>query len=90
MPRTKILFLQVYEGTCKLDESLEEGMILVLALQPQVLEHIMRFVVFLGIEADEVCQVAGIEIPPPQDRRTLHKLRSARPSLSAASTIVRP
>ena len=61
VPGTNALFLQMDECTRKLDESLEEGMIFVLALQPQVLEHIMRFIVLLGVEADEVSQIARIK-----------------------------
>ena len=61
MPGTNTLFFQMNECTRKLDESLEEGMIFVLALQPQVLKHIMRFIVFLGVEADEICEVARIK-----------------------------
>ena len=49
------------ERSGELDESLEKGVILVLALQPQVLKHVMRFVVLLGVEADEVREIARIE-----------------------------
>jgi len=55
------LFLQMNERTRKLDKSLKEGVILVFSLQPEVFKDIMRFVVFLSVEADEVREIAGIE-----------------------------
>jgi hypothetical protein len=38
----------------QLNEALEESMILILALQPKVLEYVMRLVILLGIEANEI------------------------------------
>ena len=39
-------------------------MIFVLALQPQVLKHIMRFIILLSVESDEIREVTGLKSLP--------------------------
>ena len=57
-----VCFFKWTNAPGELNKSLEKRVVFILALQPQMLEDIMSFVVFLGIEADEICQIAWIEI----------------------------
>ena len=51
----------MYKCTSHLDQPFEEKIVLIPALEPQMLEHIMRFVVLVRIEAGEVALIARIQ-----------------------------
>jgi hypothetical protein len=61
MIRTQELFLEVHKRAGDLDESFIEEMIFVAPLQPEMLEHIVRFVILPRIETAEVALIAWIE-----------------------------
>ncbi len=53
----EVLLLQMHKGPGHLDQPLEVEMITPFRPQPQMLEHIMRFVVLPRIEAREIAQI---------------------------------
>lgn len=57
------MLLEMNECACDLDQALEEGVMIIAVAQPKVFEHVVRFVITLGIEAGEITSVAGIEFP---------------------------
>ena len=59
--RAKKLLLEMYKSTSHLDQSFEKKIILVSALEPQVLQDIMRFIVLTCIEAGEVPLITRIQ-----------------------------
>jgi hypothetical protein len=61
--------LQVNVAAGELDEGLVKNMALALGVEPKVLEHVVRLVIFLRVEETEVIQVAGMEaalMAPPR------------------------
>jgi hypothetical protein len=56
------LELQVDEGAGDLDEAFVKGVVFVAALQPEMLEHVVGFVVFAGIEAGEIALITRVEV----------------------------
>ena len=61
MVGAKKMFLQMDKCSSDLDETLEEAVVLVVATQPEMLEHVMRFVIALFVETGEIAEVMGIE-----------------------------
>jgi len=61
MRRTVVLLLQMDKGPCNLDQTFEIKMILVLLLQPEMLQDIVGLIIFLLIEALEIAHVAGVK-----------------------------
>lgn len=59
--RVGALFLQVDECAGELDEALEKGMVGAARGEPEVFEHIVRFVILLRIKAGEVALVARVQ-----------------------------
>jgi len=57
---SRVLLLQMDEAAGRLDQPLEIIGVLRFRLQPQMLEHIMRFVVALLIPASEKADIAGM------------------------------
>ncbi len=60
MRRTRVLFLQMHEPTCSLDQALKIIRVLRFCPQPKMLENVVGFVVTLLIPAAEKPQVAGM------------------------------
>jgi hypothetical protein len=71
MFRTPVLLLQMHEGPGQLDESFKKSMGRALLLKPEVFQHIMRFVIFLVIKANEIALVTRVVGRSPAQR--LHK-----------------
>ena len=61
MIRSEKLFLQMDKRAGDLDQPFEETVILIAALQPEMFENIVRFVITLLIETAKVTQVMRIE-----------------------------
>jgi len=61
MFRKFTLLLEMHKCAGKLDKPFEECVVLRVSLQPQVLEHVVRFVVALAVEAREVALIAGVK-----------------------------
>jgi len=57
----KEVLLQVYERAGELDEAFEKQMIVARSLEPQILEHVVRFVILPRIEAREIALISRIE-----------------------------
>ena len=55
------LFAQVDERARELDQAFEKCVIFIAALQPEIFEDIVRFVILAEIEAREVALIARIE-----------------------------
>ena len=57
-----VLKLEMNERSSQLDQPLVEGVIRSLPsiLQPEMLQHIMRFIIPLRVEAFEIAEIAGI------------------------------
>ena len=53
----EVLLLQMHEGARHLDQPLEVEMIAPLRPQPQMLQHVVRFIIFPLVEAREVAQI---------------------------------
>ena len=66
------LLLQMDKGAGDLDQALEKTMILVRALEPQVLEDVVGFIVFPFIEAAKVAFVTGMQRPTGLCPELLH------------------
>jgi len=66
------LEFQVDEGAGDLDEAFVEGVVFIAALQPEMLEDIVGFVVFGGVEAGEIALVARIEAEPGVGAELFH------------------
>ena len=64
MIRAEKLLLKVHKRTSYLNQPLEEQMVLIPALQPQMLQYVMRLVVLGGVEAGEVALIARIQRQP--------------------------
>ena len=62
MPGPQKLLLQMDERSCDLDQSLEKRAVRIVCPQPELFEHIVRFVVFAAIEADEKARVVRVEV----------------------------
>ncbi len=60
MRRTRVLFLQMHEPACGLDQTLEIIRVFRFCPQPKMLEHVVRFVVALLIPAAEKTDVTGV------------------------------
>ena len=73
--RSRILFLQMDEPACRLDQPFEIIRILRFCPQPEVLEHIVRFVIALLIPATEKTDVAWM---PGNFGRRLLRRRAAQ------------
>ena len=61
--RSQKLLLQVNESARDLDEPLVKEAVFVTALEPEMLEHVVGFVVFPRIEAGEIAGIARVELP---------------------------
>jgi hypothetical protein len=59
--RAEKLLLEMHKCTRNLDQPFEKQIVVVPALQPQVLQHVMRFVILAGIETGEISLVARIQ-----------------------------
>ena len=55
------LLLQVDERPRDLDQPLEKEMVVIPALEPEMLEHVVGFVVLLAVEAREIALITRIE-----------------------------
>lgn len=55
------LLLQMHKSACDLDEALVKEAIFIRALQPEMFQHIVRFVVLARIEAGEVTSIAWVD-----------------------------
>ena len=55
------MFLQMEKRASKLDQTLVEKMIRSAVTEPEILEHVVRFVIALCIEAREITRVARIK-----------------------------
>ncbi len=64
MLRVGMMELQVDKSTGELDQPFVKSVIGCLSsiLEPEMFQHIMRFVIVLGIEALEITEITGIEI----------------------------
>lgn len=62
MLRPLELLSQVNEGACDLDQRLEKEMVAAFAFEPEIFEHIVRFVIALLVEALEERLVSRVEI----------------------------
>ncbi|HYY29789.1 MAG TPA: hypothetical protein VE860_17740, partial [Chthoniobacterales bacterium] len=58
--RSQVLFLQVDECACELNKSFEELMGRAPFFEPEMLEYVVRFIVFLFVETNEITFVIGI------------------------------
>ena len=56
------LFSQMHERARDLDEPLEKRAVRVVRAQPELFEHVVRFVVFRTIEAHEKSRVVRVEV----------------------------
>lgn len=61
MFRAKKLLLEMYKSTRHLDQPFKKEIVFVSALEPQVLENIMRFIILTCIEAGEVALITRIQ-----------------------------
>jgi hypothetical protein len=61
MVGAEMLLAQVNEAAGELDEALVKQLVPVLALEPEMFEHVVRLVVFATIETNEVPGVAGMQ-----------------------------
>jgi len=62
--RAQPVFLQMHEGACELDESFVKISVrAVLVRQPQIFEHVVRFVKKLAIEAIKITKIMRVESP---------------------------
>lgn len=59
--RVLVLLAEVDKGPGDLDEALVEAVVGVAGLQPEILEHVVRFVVVATVKTDKVAEVTGIE-----------------------------
>ena len=66
------MLLQMDEGAGDLNQALEKTMILVMALEPQVLEDVVGFIIFPFIEAAKVALVAWMQRPTGFSPELLH------------------
>lgn len=64
MIRAEKLLLKVHKRTSYLNQPLEEQMVLIPALQPQMLEHIVRFIILAGVEAGKIALIARVQCQP--------------------------
>ena len=55
-----VLFAEVDECACELDESFEKGVVFAGCAEPEVFEHVVGFVVVAGVEAGEPAGVARV------------------------------
>jgi len=55
------LLLQMHKGTGELDQPLEKKVIAAVRLQPEIFEHVVRFVILLRVEAGEEPRVTRVE-----------------------------
>ena len=60
MFRAPVLLLQMHESAGQLDEPFEKLMGGPLVLQPEVFQHVVRFVIFLVIEANEIALITRV------------------------------
>jgi hypothetical protein len=60
MFRTPVLLLQMHESPGQLDESFKKLMGEALLLQPEVFQHVVRFVIFLVIKANEIALITRV------------------------------
>ena len=77
MQRMQKLLLQMHERPRDLDEPFEEPVILVLALEPEILQHVMRFVILADVESREKALIARIESQRRVRTELLHKGRDS-------------
>jgi hypothetical protein len=77
MIRAKKLFLQMDEGAGGLDQSFEKRMVLVALLEPEMFEHIVRFVVLPRIEAAEEPLITGVQRAGGIGAEGAHKVADA-------------
>ena len=62
LSRAQAVFLKMHESSGELNQALEEIPIRPAPiLQPQILEHLVRFEEFTSIEADEIAPITQVE-----------------------------
>ena len=61
MIRAEKLLLEMHEGTSNLNQALEEKMIFIPALQPKMLQYVVRFIVLTCVEAGKIALIARVE-----------------------------
>lgn len=61
--RARVLFFQMNKGSGNLNEAFEIQVIRIPTIQPQMLQHIVGFVVIARIEALKVALIARMKIP---------------------------
>jgi hypothetical protein len=69
----------MHEGAGDLDESLEVEPVFIAAFEPELLQHIVRFVVVATVETLEISGVAGVEESAARGVQGLDKSRDAIP-----------
>ncbi len=62
VPRAEVLFLQMDESARELDEALEKKVVRSRRAQPELLQHIVGFVILTGIEHAEPARVARMQV----------------------------
>lgn len=77
VPGTQELLLEMDKGPGDLDEALEEPVVLVVPLEPQVFEDVVRLIVTLLVEALEEAAVARMERFPVLNVELLGECRDA-------------
>ena len=61
VPRPLVLLLEVNKGARELDQPFIKSIISIARLQPEMLENVVRFIVFGAVEAGEPAGVTGVE-----------------------------
>jgi len=56
------LFTEMHKSAGNLDQASKESLIRSRVLQPEMLEHVVRFVVIPAVEAGEVADVARVQV----------------------------
>lgn len=77
MLRSGMLFFQMNECACDLDQTLEVEVIFVVAFEPEVLQNIVSLVVVPTVEALEKSGITGMHVRAARGFEGLDKFRDA-------------